>query len=73
MRRCWLQGAQGDALHVVLCAAGFSLKWLMRALLRMGLYLWPKQVLAWVNKLVVMITDGSLAVGVGQRRLAFAA
>jgi len=72
MRRCWLQGAQGDALHVVLCAAGFNLKWLMRALVRMGLYLSPKQVLAWVNKLVAMIADGSVAVNGGQQRLAFA-
>ncbi|RQU48246.1 hypothetical protein DF143_37765 [Burkholderia cenocepacia] len=24
-RRCWLKGATGDALHVVLCAAGFNL------------------------------------------------
>lgn len=34
MRRTWLKGAIGDALHVVLCAAGFNLKWLMRAIAR---------------------------------------
>lgn len=38
MRRCWLKGAQGDALHVVLCAAGFNLKWLLRAIARLGLF-----------------------------------
>lgn len=32
MRKTWLKGAIGDALHVVLCAAGFNLKWLMRAI-----------------------------------------
>lgn len=32
MRRNWLKGALGDALHVVLCAAGFNLRWLMRAI-----------------------------------------
>lgn len=32
MRRTWFKGATGDALHVVLCAAGFNLKWLMRAI-----------------------------------------
>lgn len=32
MRRTWLKGATGYALHVVLCAAGFNLKWLMRAI-----------------------------------------
>jgi IS5 family transposase len=32
MDRCWLQGAVGDALHAVSCAAGFNLRWLMRAI-----------------------------------------
>jgi len=31
MDRCWLKGAVGDALHAVSCAAGFNLRWLMRA------------------------------------------
>ena len=26
MDRCWLQGADGDALHAVLCAAGFNIR-----------------------------------------------
>jgi transposase, IS5 family len=34
MKRCWLKGEQGDALHAVLCAAGFNIRWLMRAVLR---------------------------------------
>lgn len=42
MERCWLAGALGDALHAVLCAAGYNLRWLMRALVRLqtdwGLY-----------------------------------
>ena len=29
----WLPGAFGDALHAVLCAAGYNLRWLIRALL----------------------------------------
>lgn len=37
MDRYWLQGATGDALHAVLCAAGYNLRWLMRAMLRLGL------------------------------------
>ncbi len=32
MNRCWLNGATGDALHTVLCAAGFNLRWLLRAI-----------------------------------------
>ena len=37
MQRCWLQGSEGDALHAVLCAAGFNIRWLMRAIARLGL------------------------------------
>lgn len=37
MDRCWLQGATGDALHAVLCAAGFNIRWLLRAIVRLGL------------------------------------
>jgi IS5 family transposase len=37
MDRCWLQGAQGDALHAVLCAAGFNIRWLLRAIAAKGL------------------------------------
>jgi IS5 family transposase len=32
MDRCWLKGAEGDAIHAVLCAAGFNLRWLLRAI-----------------------------------------
>jgi len=35
MDRCWLVGSIGDALHAVLCAAGFNLRWLMRAIARL--------------------------------------
>lgn len=28
--RCRLKGAQGNALHVLGCAAGYNLRWLMR-------------------------------------------
>lgn len=37
MARCWLKGATGDALHAVLCAAGYNIRWLMRAIARLGL------------------------------------
>ena len=41
MARCWLKGATGDALNAVLAAAGFNLRWLMRAVLagRIGAFL----------------------------------
>jgi IS5 family transposase len=37
MDRCWLQGKLGDALHAVLCATGYNLRWLLRAMRRLGL------------------------------------
>jgi len=37
MDRCWLKGAAGDALHAVLCAAGFNIRWLLRAIAKLGL------------------------------------
>jgi IS5 family transposase len=37
MDRCWLQGALGDALHAISCAAGYNLCRLMRAIARMGI------------------------------------
>ena len=37
MRRCWLKGSEGDALNVVLCAAGYNLRWLLRAIVRLSL------------------------------------
>ena len=37
MDRCWLQGAVGDALHALSCAAGYNIRWLMRAITRLGL------------------------------------
>jgi IS5 family transposase len=37
MQRCRLKGQTGDALHAVLCAAGYNLRWLLRAIVRLGL------------------------------------
>ena len=37
MDRCWLQGALGDALHALCCAAGYNIRWLLRAIVRLGL------------------------------------
>ncbi len=37
MHRCWLKGSEGDALNAVLCAAGYNLRWLLRAIMRLGL------------------------------------
>ena len=37
MIRCYLQGTVGDALHAISCAAGYNIRWLMRAIIRLGL------------------------------------
>jgi IS5 family transposase len=37
MRRCWLKGETGDALHAVLCAVGFNIRWLMRSIVAKGI------------------------------------
>ena len=37
MDRCWLQGSLGDALHSISCAAGYNLRWLLRAIARLGI------------------------------------
>ena len=51
LRRCWLKGAQGDAMHAVLCAAGYNLRWLMR---------WIAAFCAWMlGALISLITAGS--------------
>jgi IS5 family transposase len=36
MDRCWLQGALGDALHALSCAAGYNIRWLLRAIARLA-------------------------------------
>jgi IS5 family transposase len=37
MDRCHLQGSEGDALHAVLCAAGYNIRWLLRIIVKKGL------------------------------------
>jgi len=36
MDRCWLSGLLGDALHAGLCAAGYNIRWLLRAMAHVG-------------------------------------
>ena len=37
MDRCHLKGSHGDALHVLLCAAGYNIRWLLRMIVKKGL------------------------------------
>ena len=36
MDRCHLKGEQGDRLHVVLCAAGYNIRWLLNMIVKKG-------------------------------------
>ena len=71
MARCWLAGALGDALHAVLCAAGYNLRWLMRALVRLGLgaLYWTLIQLRWVANLRQFLPTVPPETDWGRRRL----
>ncbi len=40
MNRCHLRGSNGDAIHAVLCAAGYNIRWLLRMILKKGVRLY---------------------------------
>ena len=40
MQRCHLNGAECDALHAVLCAAGLNIRWLLRMIRKKGIRLY---------------------------------
>src|ERR1700722_15201053 len=70
MRRCWLKGQTGDALHAVLCATGYNLRWLLRAIVRLGLR--PIFfILAWLHWIVNVPSHPLLAHRKRFRRLTF--
>ncbi len=74
MDRCWLKGSEGDALHAVLCAAGFNIRWLLRAIVRLGLagLLSALMLLALIGRLAITAlttTGGPLQSSMARRRL----
>jgi IS5 family transposase len=40
INRCHLKGPEGDAIHAVLCAAGYNIRWLLRMIRKRGLGLY---------------------------------
>ena len=40
MNRCHLKGSEGDAIHAVLCAAGYNIRWLLRMIRKKGIRLY---------------------------------
>jgi IS5 family transposase len=66
MGRCWPKGALGDAMNTVMAAAGFNLRWLMRAVVRL-LFLWAG--FAELAKAVWRRLGAEMTGGHSQRRL----
>ncbi len=69
MDRCWLKGTEGDALHAVLCAAGFNIRWLLRALRRQlqaaGLkHVYSALIVVWAAWLAAVVAGFSGVLGV---------
>ena len=56
MIRCYLKGSTGDALHAISCAAGYNIRWLMRAIMRLGL----KGLFALLSLAVAQANTGSI-------------
>jgi transposase, IS5 family len=76
MNRCWLKGSEGDALHAVLCAAGFNIRWLMRAIVRRaqdgpkGLFDALSEWAAYANHTLLAVLQAThIALATNQRRL----
>ena len=68
MDRCWLKGALGDALHTISCAAGYNLRWLLRAIAKLGIG--PALLcLLQMARLAAMVVRAAQAGG-GRKRLA---
>jgi len=57
MDRCWLMGQTGDALHAVLCAAGYNIRWLLRAVVRKGMKFFFASRRAWLPKLETALAN----------------
>lgn len=76
MDRCWLKGSEGDALHAVLCAAGFNIRWLMRAIVRKAaerpeglFYAWLKWASRTRRTLLTVLQAARMAMTIDQRML----
>ena len=69
MQRCWLKGALGDALHALSCAAGYNIRWLLRAIAGKA----AKDAKAFLLALLEMAVEARLAAGGAFRAFAGAA
>ncbi|CAM5785179.1 IS5 family transposase ISVei5 [Castellaniella caeni] len=59
LNRCHLKGQIGDAIHAVLCAAGFNMKWLLRMIARKGIGpFFAPYFLAWIWQRIQKLSLG---------------
>jgi IS5 family transposase len=68
MDRCWLKGALADALHSISCAAGYNLRWLLRAIAKLGI----GPVFLRLLRMVLLPTMPLQSAQTGGRRVQFA-
>lgn len=68
MDRCWLRGAIGDALNAVLSAAGYNLRWLLRAIIRRGIKPLFLRLLTWWRQVVDAVPGPMRAAGGNETR-----
>jgi IS5 family transposase len=66
MDRCWLAGQMGDALHALSCAAGYNIRWLMRAILEQAAKAAKAAILA-LSKPALRGLNSTLAALIGLR------
>lgn len=59
MNRCHLKGETGDAIHAVLCAVGFNIKWLLRMIARKCISpLFLSRFIAWMHRQILATIPG---------------
>lgn len=65
MDRCWLHGAVGDALHALSCAAGYNIRWLLRAIARLS----PSEIFCAVSVVITYVGHGLRATSASMNAL----
>lgn len=54
MKRNWLKGAEGDAFNALLCGIGYNIRWLMRAIMRLGIIFLLKMLSTLIVRLILI-------------------
>ena len=65
--RCYLKGQTGDAIHAVLCAAGYNIRWLLRMITRKGIGLFLRLLNAFGFENLKLKLDQILAMNLNMR------